>query len=72
MKNEYYTIGRIFREQLIKRTDGQPYANKITIARIVRGMKFKEVQSKYGPSKVVTMAQIKEYNKKLEKFMEID
>lgn len=67
MKKEYYTIGEIFRQQLINRSDGQPYANKITIGRIVRGLKYKEVMSKYGPSKVVTMEQIKEYNKKIRK-----
>ena len=59
-----YTIGEIFRLGLLKDWDGKPYKNKVTVARKVKSAKFKIVQTRYGPSKQISLKDIKKLNNK--------
>lgn len=59
---KYYTIGQIFRLGLLKNHKGDAYTAKGTISKIVSRMKFKEVKTAFGPSKMVSDKEIKRHN----------
>lgn len=57
-----YTVGDIARKGLLLNHKGEPYRDKSTIARIVRGMKPKKVKTAWGIGYAVTDAQIAKHN----------
>ena len=61
---KYYTLGEIFRLGLLKGFDGKPYKHKATVSRIVRGAKFKNVKTRFGMAKGLTIQQIEKLNKR--------
>lgn len=63
MKKEY-TIGEIYRLQLLKNHKGDPYSDKASISRLVNSMNYKEKKTVWGISKVVSQSEIDQHNKK--------
>jgi hypothetical protein len=61
---KFYTIGEIFRLQLLKNHEGQPYKDRPTVSRIVNSMNYKTKKTPYGPAKVVSEKEIEKHNKK--------
>jgi hypothetical protein len=61
---KFYTIGEIFRLELLKNHEGQPYKDKATISRIVNLMHYKLKKTPFGPAKVVSEKEIKKHNSK--------
>lgn len=59
-----YTIGEIYRQQLLKNSKGQPYSQKASVSNALKGHPHKVVQTAYGPAKVFTKATIDAINKK--------
>ncbi len=58
-----YTIGEIARGRMLLDSRGQPYkVDKSQIAKVVRMLNFKVIQTKWGPAKALSMSQIKKYN----------
>lgn len=60
MKN--YTIGEIFRLQLLKNHKGEPYKHKATISKIVNSLSPNIKKTAFGDAKVLSEKQIAEYN----------
>ncbi len=59
-----YTIGEIWRLGLLKNKDGKPYHHKSTVhSMVLKHMKYKRVNSKWGKSFAVSDAEIKEFNR---------
>ena len=63
MKQQYYSIGEVFRLGLLKNHEGQPYKHKATISKLIGGLKFREKQTAWGLSKEISLAEIERYNK---------
>lgn len=62
MKERLYTVGEIYRQKLLRKHDGTPYADKATILRIVQRMKHSKVRTPYGMGYGVTLAEIHRHN----------
>lgn len=60
-----YTIGEIYRLGLLKNHKGEPYKHRATITKLVKGMKWREVKTPFGISKVVSQSEINKHNKRL-------
>jgi len=58
-----YTIGQIHRDGMLLNNLGKPYSNIGTVSRIVRGMNYTQMPTPHGPSKTVTLREIKKWNK---------
>ncbi len=57
-----YTIGEIFRLGLLKNHEGEPYRQKATVSRVVSRMKYKIVETPWGPAKAVSLSEIERQN----------
>jgi len=59
-----YTIGEIFRGEMLKTHEGKPYSDKATVSRVVSGWKFKEKKTAWGVAKTFSDSQIEKHNAK--------
>lgn len=59
-----YTIGEIFRNKLLKNSDGKPYKHKASVANVLRHYPHEVKETPRGPAKMYTEATIKAVNKR--------
>ena len=57
-----YSIGEIFRGGMLLSYRGKAYTQKSVVAKVVRALKFKVIQTKWGPSKALPLSEIKKHN----------
>jgi len=63
MEEKFYTVGDIFRNGLLKDFKGEPYKNKVSIARIVNTQTYKTIRTPWGLAKCLTKKQIDKINR---------
>ncbi|UOF78926.1 hypothetical protein [Caudoviricetes sp.] len=59
-----YTIGEIYRLQLLKTATGQPYKDKASVSNVLRGQPHTVKQTPHGPAKMYTKETIQKLNKR--------
>jgi hypothetical protein len=62
MKETYYSIGEIFRGQMLLNHNGEPYAHKSTVSKVVNKIGALDKKTAFGMGKMLTLKQIKDYN----------
>ena len=61
-EEKLYTVGDIFRLGLLKDFKGQPYKQKVSVARLVNGQAYKTVRTPWGLAKCLNQKQIDKIN----------
>lgn len=59
-----YTIGEIFRNELLLNNKGQPYKDKATVSNVLSKYPHKVKKTPHGPAKMYTEATIIDVNKR--------
>lgn len=67
MVEKLYTIGEIFRLQLMSNYKGNPYKTKSQVSKAVRKLQYRIIHTPFGAAKVLPMSEIKRHNSKYEK-----
>lgn len=57
-----YTIGEIYRLQLLKTASGQPYKNKASVSNVLSKYAHKVKKTPHGPAKMYSEATIEKAN----------
>lgn len=59
---KHYTLGEIYRLGLLKNNKGEPYKSKGAVSVASRGLKRKKTASAFGPSYMISQAEIDRFN----------
>ena len=59
---KHYTIGQIYKLGLLKNYQGEPYKDKATVSRVVRGLNWSERTTPWGKGKVISEKEIATWN----------
>lgn len=61
-KEKVYTIGEIFRGKMLINFSGRAYGDKSQVAKAVKRLAYRIIETPHGPAKVVPMSEIKRHN----------
>lgn len=64
MTEKIYTIGEIFRGKMLKNFRGKPYGDKSQVAKAVRALRYRIIETPWGPSKALPISEIQRHNAK--------
>ncbi len=57
-----YTVGEIFRKELLRKHNGEPYTSKAAVSVALKGQPFVVKKTQWGEAKVFTQATIDALN----------
>jgi hypothetical protein len=69
VKIRQYTVGEIFRGQMLLNMYGKPYGDKAAVAKAVKRLKWVVTETKWGPSKSVPLSEIQKHNASIKAYL---